>query len=105
MQTMRIKNFVENKAGIFYTAVIIIIILFVTDITYLTVAYTSNSFFDTWEEVAVSNVYIDQLTDTVRFVGPVVIVVLNIGLIILLLVSAWKRNSVERPMSDEELLL
>ncbi len=96
------RSLLMDKRGNFYTTIIVVIILFVVDIMYLVVAYATNSFFDKFDSVGSANVYTSQLEATLRYVGPTVIVVLNIGLVVYLVVSAWKRGSNEAP---EELLM
>lgn len=95
------RNLLRNKKGIFYTAVIIVIVLFVADIMYLAVALTSAKFFDAWDQTVTNNIYMDNLEAVSRNLGAIVIVILNVGLVILLIVAAWKRGSNEVP---EELL-
>jgi uncharacterized membrane protein YjgN (DUF898 family) len=95
------RNLLRSKQGIFYTAVIIVVVMFVMDISYLAVALTTNKFFDMWDLTVTNNVYMDNLETVSRNVGPIVVVILNVGLIILLVASAWKRGSNEVP---EELL-
>jgi hypothetical protein len=89
------KNFLHDKKGIFVTAVVIVIVLFVADITYLVVALVNVSFLDLIGEIGASNVNIIALDAVLRNVGPITIVVINIGLVLLLVVSAWKRQTVE----------
>jgi hypothetical protein len=89
------KDFLHDKKGIFVTAVVIVIILFVADITYLVVALVNINFLDLIGEIGTSNVSITGLDATLRNVGPITIVILNIGLVLLLVVSAWKRQTVE----------
>ncbi len=93
---------VADKRGFFYTAVVIVVILFAVDITSLVVLLVSNRFFDAFVPYIGDNIQIAGLQTTLRFVGPVAIVAINIGLIVLLVVSAWKRQTVE---DEGELLL
>ena len=96
------RNFVANKAGYFFTAVTIIVVLFVADIVYVVAALVNNKFFDAFAGYSAADIQIAGLQSTLRYVGPITIVTLNIGLIILLIVAAWKRQSVE---SEGELSL
>ncbi len=101
-QTMLTK-LAKDTRGIFYTAIIIIIVLFVSDIMYITVALVGNTFFDIWVAGGyVTNIQMADMLSTLRYVGPIVIVIINIGLIGLLVVSAWKRGRNEAP---EDLLV
>jgi hypothetical protein len=97
---MKHTNLLSNKLGNFYTNLVIVIVLFVADITYVVVALVANRFFDSFLSYTLGNVNLINLQSTLRYVGPIAIVVINIGLIVLLLVSAWKRGSNESPMED-----
>ncbi len=98
-----LTKFAKDTRGIFYTAIIIVIVLFVSDIIYITVALVGNTFFDIWVAGGyVTTIQTADLLSTLRYVGPIVIVIVNIGLIGLLIVSAWKRGSNEAP---EDLLI
>lgn len=93
-----LKRFLNDTSGIFYTAFVIVITLFIADIIYLVVALGVNQFFDNFE--VGNNVFLLNLQSTLRNVGPFVIVILNIGLLVLLAVAAWKRGTVEAPLEE-----
>ena len=90
------QSLLADRVGGFYTNLIVVITLFVVDITYLAVALTTNKFFDMFVAGGyVSNVQMENLLGTLRFVGPIVIVVINAGLVVILIASAWKRGTNE----------
>lgn len=89
------KSLLDDKSGLFFSALVIVIVLFVADITYIVVAYVDNSFFDSFAVYIAGNVQLENMQSTLRYVGPIMIVVINLGLVGLLVVSAWKRGSNE----------
>jgi hypothetical protein len=92
----QLRNFIDNKqANFFYSAVIIVIILFVADITWVVSAMVQNRFLDSWALAVTETPQMQGLDSVMRNVGAIVIVIINIGLIVLLIVSAWKRQTVE----------
>lgn len=54
-----------------------------------------NRFLDSWALAVTETPQMAGLDSVMRNVGAIVIVVINIGLIVLLVVSAWKRQTVE----------
>lgn len=96
------KNLYRDKKGIFYTIVVVVIVLFIADIMYLTVAVTANSFFDAWDASVTSNTNTTLLQGALRNVGPIVIITVNVGLVVYMLAAAWKRRTDESP---EDLLI
>jgi hypothetical protein len=91
------RNFKQNTQGFFYTAVVIVIVLFTVDISAVTVLLVTNRFFDLWDTVTTGG-FGTLLEGSLRNVGPIVIVIVNIGLIVLLVVSAWKRQTIEEEL-------
>jgi hypothetical protein len=90
-----IRSLLADRVGNFYTNLVLVIVLFVADITYVVVAYTSNTFFDSFAVYTLGNANLVNLQSTLRYVGPITIVAINIGLLVLLVVSAWKRGTNE----------
>ena len=91
-----LQRFVSNQRGnFFYSAVIIVIIMFVADITWVVSAMVQNRFLDSWALAVTETPQMLSLDLVMRNVGAIVIVVINVGLIVLLIVSAWKRQTVE----------
>jgi hypothetical protein len=92
----QLRNFIDNKRGnFFYSAIIIVTILFVADITWVVAAMVQNSFLDAWALTISETAQMQGFDLVLRNVGAIVIVIVNIGLIVLLIVSAWKRQTVE----------
>jgi hypothetical protein len=89
------KLLADQSGNFFYSAVIIIVILFVADITWVATTMVKNTFLDTWAQSVVENAQMVQFDGVLRTSGAIVIVVINVGLIALLIVSAWKRQTVE----------
>lgn len=96
------KNLRLDKRGFFTTIFAIVVILFITDITYITIALAGARFFDSFSSfIDPTNIDITGMETSLRLAGPISIVIINIGLLVLLIVSAWKRQTVE----TEDLLL
>jgi hypothetical protein len=89
------RTLLSDRAGNFYTNLVLVIVLFVADITYVVIAYTANTFFDSFATYTLGNLNLVNLQSTLRYVGPITIVAINVGLLILIVVSAWKRGTNE----------
>ena len=93
-----LKQFIENKRGNFLlTAIVIIITLMCADIAWIVMAVTQSRFLDAFT-VYETNAQMQGLDAILRTQSAWVIVVINIGLVALLIVSAWKRQTVEEPI-------
>ena len=89
------RNMMADKKGYALTVLVIVIVLFVADIAYLVLAVANATFLDAFETYISGNLYLEGLEGTLRYTGPTTIVIINIGLLFLLVVSAWKRQRVE----------
>ena len=96
IKKMRVlSQFRSDRRGIVYTVVAVLAILFVADIMYLVLAVSSASFFDAFEPYVADSIQEANLLSTLRNVGPITIIIINVGLILVLVVSAWKRGTNE----------
>jgi hypothetical protein len=69
--------------------------MFVADITWVVAAMVQNRFLDAWRTTINETAQMAGMDNVLRGSGAIVIVVINIGLLVLLVVSAWKRQTVE----------
>jgi hypothetical protein len=105
MMKLNRRNLAKNKNGLFLTAVIIIITLMVSDILWLVLIVVQNNFLDTWLNPSwsnhSSNTHEVVLADMLRNQGAIVIVAINIGLVVLLIIAAWKRETQDEPLGGQ----
>ena len=89
----KIKDFKNNKRGVFWTMFVGVAVIFIATITWLVMIIVATQFVDTFSVFA-SPIAV-SLGDTSILQGSIVIAVIDIGIVIWMIISAFKRESQE----------
>ena len=91
------KQFLNNKSGIFWVIFVGITTIMISTVTWLIVMLVTNQFMDIFELQGVQQSTID-LGETVRTQGAIVVVIIDIGMVVWMAVSAFRKESQEDQM-------
>ena len=91
------KHFLNDKCGIFWVIFVGVTTIMVATVTWLIAMLVTNQFMDIFELQGIQQSTID-LGETVRTQGAVVVVIVDIGMVVWMTVSAFRRESQEDQM-------
>ena len=88
---LKLKEFRENRQGAFWVIIMGVITIIVATMTWLVIIVVSRTFVNTFSALSASPVTI-QLGQSSLISGSIVVVVIDVGMVVWMLVSAFKRE-------------
>lgn len=90
----KLSDFKNNKSGIFWVVSIAIITLIVADASWVVLMIATSQFVDLFGAMS-ANMTVLQLGENSKLFGTLTIVVINIGVIVWMITSAFRKETQE----------
>ena len=95
---MRLLNsLLHDNKGIFWQITVGTIVIMIATLTWLVIMLVMNSFITIFDQTATST-YAIQFGETEKIQGSIVIVIIDVGMIVWMFVSAFRKESQEMPL-------
>ena len=91
------KRLIGNQSGIFWVIFVGVTTIMVATVTWLIAMLVTNQFMDIYTLMGISQSTID-LGETVRTQGAVVVVVVDVGMVVWMTVSAFRKEVQDGPI-------
>jgi hypothetical protein len=91
------KQFLNNQSGIFWVIFVGVTTIMIATVTWLIAMLVTNQFIDIYTAQGISQTAID-LGETMRTEGAFVVVIVDIGMVVWMTVSAFRKESQEDVM-------
>ena len=93
----KLKDFKENRSGIFWNLVIGVVVMIVATLVWLVAIIVTQQFTSVFDALSTTHNSTIALGETLKTQGAAVIVVIDVGMVIWILISAFRIESQEQP--------